>query len=270
MMSDIMTAATSAAARPGRCAPPSVAFFEDFTTAGLGLLRQEQLAGEISGSHPRLLLWRAPRALVVGRSDTRLPDFADAVDRLAAEGWPVVVRRSGGSACPVSEGTLQIALARTVFAGMTIDDAYMELANMILTALESYGLRAAIQSTTSGFCPGRYDISVNGQKLAGLSQHWRQCNGHPLVTTAATMIVDEDPEAITHIVNLFYQVAGSAERCSSSAVGALRQDLPVDAALDAPLMEDVCNRIAKAAGGEWRSEPKNFNKLLPRVPSENC
>jgi len=258
MVSDIVSAAASTAA--GRCATVSVAFFDDFKTADLGLLRQEQLAEEISCNHQRLLLlWRAPRALVVGRSDTRLPHFANAVDHLGAEGWPVLIRRSGGSACPVSRGTLQIALARTVTSTITIDAAYTELANMIRTVLESYGLKVATRRKSSGFCPGRYDISVNGRKVAGLSQHWRQRNGQITVTTAATMIIEEDPEEIAHIVNLFYRVAGSAERCSSSGVGALRQDLPVDATFDTPLMEDLCNRIANAARGEWRNDPRRIS-----------
>jgi len=66
------------------------------------------------------------------------------------------------------------------------------------------------------------------------------------------MIVEEDPEEIAQIVNLFYRVAGSAERCSTSAIGALRQDLPVDTPFDVPLVEDLCNRITRAARGEWR------------------
>jgi hypothetical protein len=244
MMSDIVSAADSTTTG-GRCATTSIVSFEDFKTADLGLLRQEQLAEEIFCNRQRLLLlWRAPRALVVGRSDTRLPNFANAVDHLGAEGWPVLIRRSGGSACPVSGGTLQIALARPLLPGTTIDSAYSELTNLIRTVLKSYGLRIAIRKKSSGFCPGRYDISVNGRKIAGLSQQWRQCNGHITVTTAATMIVEEDPEEIAHIVNLFYRAAGSAERCSISAVGTLRQDLHLYAAFEPAFMEDVCNRIA--------------------------
>ena len=266
MVSDIVsaTAPHEAVTAAGRCPTTSRVFLQDFKTADLGLLRQEQLAEEISCHQQRLLLlWRAPRALVVGRSDTRLPHFADAVDRLVVEGWPVLSRRSGGSACPVSEGTLQIGLAQAVFTATTIDAAYIELANIIRTVLESYGLMAATRRTSSGFCPGRYDISVNGRKVAGLSQHWRQCNGQITVTTAATMIVEQDPEEIAHIVNLFYRVAGGAERCSASAVGALRQDLPVDATFDAPLMEDLCNRIAKAVRGEMAKRPANIFSTPP-------
>ena len=112
-------------------------------------------------------------------------------------------------------------------------------------------MEAATGRTSSSFCAGRYDISVDGRKVAGLSQHWRQRDDHFTVTTAATVIVEEDPGEIAHVVNLFYRVAGSAERCSTSAIGALRQELPFDTAFDAPLMEDLWNRITKAARGEW-------------------
>jgi hypothetical protein len=250
MVPDIASAAASAV--PGGCAAPPAIFFDEFETADLGLRRQELLAEEISGNRQRLLLlWRAPRALVVGHSDTRLPHFSDAVDRLLAEGWPVLIRRSGGSACPVSRGTLQVALARALLAETTIDAAYIEMANMIRAVLGSYGLEAATGKTANSFCAGRYDISVEGRKVAGLSQHWRQRQGQVTVTTAATVIVEDAPGEIARIVNLFYRVAGSAEHCSASAVGALRQHLPADATFDAPLVKDVCSRFAKAARAEW-------------------
>ena len=250
-MSDIVSGAASAAT--GRCAAPSAAYFDDFDTAHLGLLRQEQLAEGISCNHPCLLLWRAPRALVVGRSDTRLPDYADAAARLVAEGWPVLVRRSGGSACPISKGTLQIALARAATTEITIDSAYTELTNLIRAVLESYGLKIETCSRPNAFCPGRYDMSINGRKIAGLSQHWRQCHGHFTVTTAAALTVEEDPEEIAHIVNLFYRLAGGTRRCSTSAVGALRQELPLYAAFEASLVKDLRNRIADAFSQMWGS-----------------
>jgi octanoyl-[GcvH]:protein N-octanoyltransferase len=175
------------------------------------------------------------------------------VDRLLVEGWPVVIRRSGGSACPVSKRTLQIALARTATTDITIDSAYIELTSLIRTVLESYGLKVETGSRTSAFCPGRYDMSINGRKISGLSQHWRQCNGRITVITASALTVEEDPEELAHIINLFYRTAGGSERCSASAVGALRQALPVDTIFDAPLTKDVRNRIVKAARASIRS-----------------
>ena len=58
-------------------------------------------------------------------------------------------------------------------------------------------------------------------------------------------------------------LAGSAERCSTFAVGALRQDLPVDTTFDAPLMTDFRNRIEKAA----RAKRPGTNFSGPTSPS---
>lgn len=250
MKPDVVSAAaaTDIVAAAGQCVTTSGAAFDDFKTADLGLTRQQRLAEEVRCDLQHLLLlWRAPSALIVGRNDTRLRNFSDAADRLSVEGWPVVIRRSGGVACPVSRGTLQIALARIALPDTTIDAAYMELTGIIRSVLESYGLKVEIRKQADAFCPGRYDISVDGRKVAGLSQHWRQCNGRVTVTTAATLIVEEDAEEIARIVNLFYLTACSEGRCSASAIGTLRQNLPIHAAFEASLMEDLCNRIANSS-----------------------
>lgn len=251
MKPDIVSAAAAMdfAAVAEQCVTTSGATIGDFKSADLGLARQQRLAEEATCDRPRLLLWRAPRALIVGRNDTRLLHFSEAAYRLWVEGWPVVIRRSGGSACPVSRGTLQIALARITMPETTIDAAYVELINVIRPVLKSYGLKVEIREEPRAFCPGRYDISVDGRKVAGLSQHWRQCNGRFAVTTAATLIVDEDTEEIARIVNLFYLTAGSNERCSMSAIGALQQALYGDAAIGASLTEDICDRLAKVSTG---------------------
>ena len=196
--------------------------FADLESAEFGLQRQQQLAEQLgSENERRFLVWRAPQALITGRSDSRLPDFSRAEDCLRDEGWPVLIRRSGGTACPISRGTLQIALASIIVPGVTIDAAYLELASFIGSVLKSYGLEAEIGEKPRAFCPGRYDISVNGRKIAGLSQHWRRCNGRSTVTTAATLIVDGDPAKLARITNLFYQSAGGQARYDPSAIGSL-------------------------------------------------
>lgn len=200
---------------------------ETFAAADVGLSRQERLAEEVDGATrlPLLLTWRAPRALIVGRSDARLPHFVEAAERLLVEGWPVLLRRSGGGACPVSRGTLQIAIARPVTAATKIDAGYRELGGLVGAVLAGYGLTPQAGEIGAAFCPGRYDISLDGRKIAGLSQHWRRCNGRPTVTTSATLVVEEDLAEFARIVNLFYTIAGGKQRCAAAAIGCVRQAL---------------------------------------------
>lgn len=222
----------------------------DFATAEAGLERQQRLAEFIAPQRSRLLLlWRAPRALIVSRGDTRLPDFFGAVERLRAQGWPVLVRRSGGSACPVATGTLQIAIAQATAPGFTMERGYGELAGLIRDALHTCGLAAVTGAVPEAFCPGRYDIAIGGRKIAGLSQHWRSCSGVMTATTAATLIVAHDTAPLVRIVNLFYEIAGGAGRCTDAAVGAVRDHLPASAMTDDDLMRDLGRRIAHL----WRA-----------------
>ncbi|MEF2074677.1 lipoyl protein ligase domain-containing protein [Consotaella aegiceratis] len=220
---------------------------EDFTTADLGLHRQEHLAEAIvSEDRPALLLWRAPRALIVGRLDTRLPRFAQATETLRQEGWPVLIRRSGGAACPVSPGTLQVALARTVRPGMTTEALYMELVDRLNDGLAAFGLRATTGIQPEAFCPGRFDMSLGGRKVGGLSQHWRQRGGRFDATTAVTLVVDEDRNELARINNLFYRTAGGSQRCRAEAMGSVAAALPQHGLTNETLMHDLGAHIARS------------------------
>lgn len=244
-----MAADSGGAAGLIAAAPPAVQI-ETFDSAAHGLAQQERLGDEAADGRPRILLWRAPRALVVGRSDSRLPRFAAAMAQLGAEGWPVVIRRSGGTACPVSPGTLQVALARTACPASGIDTAYRELATILAAALTGCGLRAEIGLQRDAFCPGRYDLAVSGRKIAGLSQHWRLRGSGGVVTTAATLLVDDDIGESVRAVNLFYAAAGGPDRCTAAAVTDLRT-LRSDAAGDSDVLQRaLCARIVAACGAE--------------------
>lgn len=188
-----------------------------------GLARQEQLGGEVAGDGtPRLLAWRSLPALVVGPQDKVLPRFAEAEAALAREGWPVLRRRGGGGACPIAEGTLQIALAAPATERGSIDRAYQDMAERVSALLGSLGLSAEIGRIEAAFCPGRYDVALGGRKLCGISQHWRRHEGQTIVTVGASLIVDEEPERIAAPVNRFYRLAGGQAVCLAEAITSLR------------------------------------------------
>lgn len=252
-------------------APPPLLEEEGFTTAAAGLRRQESLAQALGPGRPALLLaWRAPPALILGRSDARLPGFAAAAAALAAEGWPLLVRRSGGSACPVAPGTLQLALARVAAPGQTMEAGYAELSGLLMAALARLGLAAAIGECPEAFCPGRWDLSLAGRKVAGLSQHWRRsAAGLPTVTTAASLILSADPAALAACVERFYRAAGAPRPCPAEAVGAIAPSL--EGETQPQLMRALRAALAEAefVRGDLkgpRQAVKNDSVILPTSP----
>ncbi|WP_371824612.1 lipoate--protein ligase family protein [Martelella soudanensis] len=252
----------------GRTFPPShfAADIRTFATARSGLEQQERLDADLTpDTAPLLMAWQAPRALIVGRSDARLPGFARAEEKLAAEGWPVLVRRSGGSACPVSPGTFQIALVRASAGKGDIEAGYRTLASLIDRLLSSVGVQCEVGERTGAFCPGRYDLGVGPRKFAGLSQHWRSRGLVTIVTTAASIIVEDNIEEFCRIVNLFYEKAGKERQCSSAFVTDVKKALSTGITPDVDLIVALQTRLAQEVDS-WSHKPFDSVPLsgLPR------
>ncbi len=193
--------------------------------ADYGLKQQQALADDLTNefSAPALLVWRSQSALLVTRQDACLPRFREASEQLAAGGWPVLIRKSGGGACPISPGTVQVSMIEPVAAGASIDTKYDALTQLIQCTLRHFGIASGTGSVAAAFCPGRYDLAVAGKKIAGMSQHWfRNCHGVHCVVTAASINVEEAPNVLADVVNWFYRSAGSPTHCQVSAVANLR------------------------------------------------
>lgn len=176
-------------------------------------------------------VWDGARALVVARADARLPRFASACDALAREGWPVVVRESGGGAVPHGPGVVLLSLAFRPPEGapFTLEDAYAALAAPLARALARLGVPCALGHAPRSFCDGRFDLLAFGRKIAGTAQRWRARPGSGTAAGAvlchAALLVDLDLAEASAAVNRFYEAAGSPRRCDAAASITLREAL---------------------------------------------
>jgi lipoate-protein ligase A len=218
--------------------------------ADLALARQQLLADELASesSNPSLLVWRAQPALLVARRETRLPHFREASNQMAVAGWPIVVRKSGGGACPIGLGTVQVSTIEPA-SGATMNAKYDALAELIQSTLGSFRIVSRTGRVANAYCPGTYDLAVQGKKIAGLSQHWfRNRCGIRCVVTSASINIEEAPDALAGAVNRFYESAGSPTRCQSAALTNMRL-CERNACPDAhDLVSAVMNRIVVSAG----------------------
>jgi hypothetical protein len=186
-----------------------------------GLASQQELADRLTSpsSPPLLLVWRSEPALLVSRMETRLPHFENAVADMRAAGWPVVLRKSGGGACPLAPGTVQVSMIDPIVPQTTINGRYAVLAELLQATLHRYRVFAHTGLVAGAYCPGAYDLGVAGRKIAGMSQHWfRKRSGVRCVVTAASVNVEEAPHEIACVVNRFYRSAGSTLACDAGAL----------------------------------------------------
>jgi lipoate-protein ligase A len=240
--------------------------------ADIGVARQRTLAGDLASENfsPTLLVWRAQPALLVTRQETRLPRFLEASEQMDAAGWPIVVRQSGGEACPVGLGTMQLAIIEPAVPGATMNAKYDALANLIQSTLEAFRIVTRAGSVAGAYCPGRYDLAVRGKKIAGLSQHWfRNRHGIRCVTTTASINVEEAPDVLADAVNQFYCSAGSPTRCQAAALTSVRLCAGESFVSVRALASAVMDQLESSAGLRGEKLREGFQPLPPVFLSHN-
>jgi octanoyl-[GcvH]:protein N-octanoyltransferase len=115
--------------------------------------------------------WVHDQTVVLGIQDHRLPFVEDAQDFLRTQGYTPIVRNSGGLAVVLDEGVLNISIVLSEQAqSIDISAGYeVMLAFIRLLFPEAEGKIEAYEIVGS-YCPGSYDLSIDGKKFAGISQ----------------------------------------------------------------------------------------------------
>lgn len=164
------------------------------------LLDAAALAGPVAH------VWEATPGLVVPASYRRFERFEAACERYAALGLPVQVRHSGGGLVPQGPGVVNLSLAwRTPMSmGSGADAVYLALCRLLQASASTFGIVATPQAVVGSFCDGRYNLAINGRKVAGTAQYWRRAGStEQIVLAHACLLVDADLEQLTARANAF-------------------------------------------------------------------
>ena len=177
---------------------------------------------------PTYRIWTNRRCIVVTRREARLPAYAEAARASAAEGWPVVVRDSGGTAIPHLPSTLQVTLGlpRRPGGEPSIEAVYRALGSPVRRALDRVGFETSFGEVPRSFCDGRFNLVVDGRKVAGSAQRWT--GGIPgtgrrggFILAHLSLFVGGDMADATGAVNRFLQRAGAQGDFDPEAVASL-------------------------------------------------
>jgi Biotin/lipoate A/B protein ligase family. len=116
-------------------------------------------------------LWVHDRQVALGIQDTRLPRLAEGLRYLKEEGYGYQVRTSGGLAVPLDGGIINITLVFPERSrSIQITEGYETMYRVIKEMFPEEAHRILRGEVHGSYCPGSYDLSIDGKKFAGISQ----------------------------------------------------------------------------------------------------
>ncbi|WRP06479.1 lipoate--protein ligase family protein [Rossellomorea aquimaris] len=153
-------------------------------------------------SDPTARSWVHHQTVVLGIQDTKLPFLSDALKVLEKEGYQYIVRNSGGLAVVLDEGVLNLSL---VFPdsekGIDINRGYDAMWLLVEDMFKDFDVKIEAKEITQSYCPGSYDLSINDQKFAGISQR-RIRNG---VAVQVYLCVNGSGSERARLIQRFYE-----------------------------------------------------------------
>lgn len=115
--------------------------------------------------------WVHEDTITLGIQDTKLPFLEDGIKFLQEKGYHILVRNSGGLAVVLDSGVLNISLLLSEGEKrIGIDDGYDAMWDLIKDMFKDFPVEIEAKEIVGSYCPGSYDLSINGQKFAGISQ----------------------------------------------------------------------------------------------------
>ncbi|CAI8812116.1 biotin/lipoate A/B protein ligase family protein [Pseudomonas sp. IT-P260] len=203
-----------------------------FLTIEAGLQAEQDLLASVCAGDAEfgLLFWQpSDNALVMPRRLNRLPGFDHACEVSAAAGWPVLLRETGGELVPQSPSTINIALVyappRSEGDLNRIETGYRRLCDPICELLDELGGTSSVGEIDGAFCDGRFNVNLDGRKMVGTAQRWRQSQGgqRPVGLVHGAMLIDNERESMVAAVNRFNEACGLEQRVRAGSHIALHE-----------------------------------------------
>ena len=210
-------------------------------TIEAGLQAEQDLLASVCAGDTEfgLLFWQpSDRALVMPRRLNRLPAFDHACEVSAAAGWPVLLRETGGEPVPQSASTINIALVyappRSEGDLNRIESGYHRLCDPICQLLDEQGGTSSLGEIEGAFCDGRFNVNLDGRKMVGTAQRWRQSKGgqRPVGLVHGALLLDDERESMVQAVNRFNEVCGLEQRVRAASHIALHEQFAAPQAIE--------------------------------------
>ncbi|KXA52564.1 hypothetical protein HMPREF1884_01762 [Streptococcus agalactiae] len=226
-----------------------VSIFKDYVTdaqdAEKPFIWTEVFLREINRSNQEIILhiWPMTKTVILGMLDRELPHLELAKKEIISRGYEPVVRNFGGLAVVADEGILNFSLViPDVFERkLSISDGYLIMVDFIRSIFSDFYQPIEHFEVETSYCPGKFDLSINGKKFAGLAQR-RIKNG---IAVSIYLSVCGDQKGRSQMISDFYKI-GLGDTGSPIAYPNVDPEIMANLSdlLDCPMtVEDVIDRM---------------------------
>ncbi|WP_436854945.1 lipoate--protein ligase family protein [Staphylococcus caeli] len=220
--------------------------------------------------------WVHQHTVILGIHDSRLPHLQDGIRYLTEErGYNAIVRNSGGLGVVLDQGVLNISLLIKGKHDVTIDEAFSVMYLLIAKMFEDEDVEIETHEIEQSYCPGKFDLSINGKKFAGISQ--RRVRGG--IAVQIYLCVEGDGSERADMMKSFYAHALKGEQtkfsypdidpqCMASLETLLNRTITVQDVMFQLLyaIKDLGGRLnmEPISDDEWQRYEGYFDKMIER------
>ncbi len=99
--------------------------------------------------------------------------------------------------------------------------------------LDELGGTSSLGEIDGAFCDGRFNVNLDGRKMVGTAQRWRQSQGgqRPVGLVHGAMLLEDERESMVAAVNRFNEACGLEQRVRAASHIALHEKFPAPHAL---------------------------------------
>ncbi|MEK4562646.1 lipoate--protein ligase family protein [Staphylococcus sp. FSL K6-3157] len=225
--------------------------------------------------------WIHQHTVILGIHDSRLPFLQDGIRYLTEErGYNAIVRNSGGLGVVLDQGILNISLLFKGKHDITIDEAFTVMYLLVSKMFEDEDVEIETHEIERSYCPGKFDLSINGRKFAGISQ--RRVRGG--IAVQVYLCVEGDGSERADMMKSFYKRALKDEetkftypnidpQCMASLESLLGKEITVQDVMFKLLyaLKDLGGRLnmEPITDDEWQRYEGYFEKMIERNAKMN-
>ena len=200
-------------------------------SATLALAWEEQALREVLiDQTPRFLIWEPIENVMVLPASSKWKATPELTNHMAAHGWQLEQRKTGGSPVPQTPGVLNLSMVYPWPSELelSMSKSYQLLITILELWLSNYGVSVHTGEVKGAYCNGAFNLSINNNKFIGTAQRISRsssANSNIKVGVLAHAFILINPN-ITHLVdavNQCYLKSGNQEVFSRDAMTSLTE-----------------------------------------------